>query len=146
MSREYFCIAWFSLILCFLKPEVHGLGFSNFRNRSIYPTTSTPRTTITPRQPLPADTFVVDHSSFIHHDDCNYNTTDEYDSDFPDLGSDFEFELEAKHMSSNATYKTSTYSDVTNSRGVVVMDFNGFREVSFYDLKQGKSYRIRGMN
>lgn len=62
----------------------------------------------------------------------------------PDLGLDYEVELEGLDESSNLTFKTATFADGSRRLGVVAMDFLNHRELFLYNLKTGQNFRVQG--
>ncbi|GAU93732.1 hypothetical protein RvY_05624-2 [Ramazzottius varieornatus] len=60
----------------------------------------------------------------------------------PDLGLDYEVELEGLDESSNLTFKTATFADGSRRLGVVAMDFLNHQELFLYNLKTGQNFRV----
>lgn len=86
-----------------------------------------------------------DPSAFLHHASCMYAHSDDLkNQNFPSLGTQFELEVQALHRNSNVTYRSTTTSDIVNSRGAVTMEFDNKKEVMLYDLKGGRMFRLTG--
>ena len=113
-----------------------------------WPTTSRPPSVASwiwrPLPPPPPPTLRPARANFLQFPECVYDVSGNI-SDLPELGLDYEVELEGTDLNSNLTFKSAIFADGSRQLGVVAMDFLDHQELFLYNLKTGQSFRAEGL-
>ncbi|OQV18955.1 Hippocampus abundant transcript 1 protein [Hypsibius exemplaris] len=129
------------------------------RSNSLTTTTTTTTKVHTTAQPVVSSTTTTKKPATNHRNKTSISVkpfprygpcTTPYGAkpmDLPDIGLDYELELEGTLTDANLTYKTATFSDGPLQRGVVAIDLmDGRKEIILYDLKSATTFHVGDQN